>query len=132
MMEAIFSSETSVLSKAIRRNMPEVGILHSHRREKLISYRINNILISPSQNMRLQVTCEVRELYVTKLGLFPQRIRQCRPRRNVGDVFRLIESSSTTHAVVRTITVSSNNSGVFEEKLHCDCRRYTCSIEFEA
>jgi hypothetical protein len=42
MLEAIRSSESSVLVRATRRNFPEDGILHSHRRENLKSY----ILIS--------------------------------------------------------------------------------------
>jgi hypothetical protein len=49
MKVALSSSETSVLTRAIRRNIPKDTILHSHRREILKSY-ISNFLIAVLSN----------------------------------------------------------------------------------
>jgi hypothetical protein len=38
MMEALSSSESSVLTRATQRHIPENTILHSHRRENVKSY----------------------------------------------------------------------------------------------
>jgi hypothetical protein len=43
MMEYLYFSETSVLTRATKRNIPKDGILHSHRREKPQILQTNSI-----------------------------------------------------------------------------------------
>jgi hypothetical protein len=49
MMEAIRSSEMSVLTRVTWRNIPEDGILHSHCHEILKSYMVYEAILNVTQ-----------------------------------------------------------------------------------
>jgi hypothetical protein len=66
MMEALISSETSVLTRATRRNVQEDSILHSHRRKTLISY---TTLLFPRLGLKPGPLNEMQEYRIFSCGV---------------------------------------------------------------
>jgi hypothetical protein len=80
MKEALSSYETSVLTRATRRNIPEDTILHSHRHKNLKSYNFKPVLSLSTQIYCLGFQRHDNEhlTFEWRYTIFPNTIWNCK------------------------------------------------------
>jgi hypothetical protein len=108
MMEAIRSSEISVLARAMRRNISEDGIFHGHRRENLKSY--NNVIFALFRiNLTTQCVAVCDPCYPT----IQFKIATAPAMNTISLVVKLKEISAQGERQMSPGALSTNQTNVF-------------------
>jgi hypothetical protein len=95
MMEALSSTETSALARAIWRNIPEDANLHSHRRENLRPYLIF-VLLGSKNHGRMPSSGMLRRVALVRTDVSEERSASITRVTRIGELSISSQRASVT------------------------------------